>query len=58
VLQSDLKNIFGRHKTRITEDKAKKRKRKLGKKVLKMAGKVKIHPRVHEELEKGRTGGH
>ena len=31
-----------------------KRKRKLGKKVLKMAGKVKVHPEVHKELEKGR----
>jgi hypothetical protein len=39
---------------RMAEDKAKKRKRKLGKKVLKMAGKVKVHPGVHKELEKGR----
>jgi len=36
-------------------DKAKKKRRKLGKKVLKMAGKVKVHPGVYEELEKGRT---
>jgi hypothetical protein len=54
VLQFDLKNIFGRQKMGMTEDKAKKRKRKLGKKVLKMAGKVKVHPEVHKELEKGR----
>jgi len=39
---------------RKTTDKAKRRKRKLGEKVLKMAGKVKVHPGVHEELEKGR----
>jgi hypothetical protein len=43
---------------RMAEDKAKKRKRKLGEKVLKIAGKVKVHPRVYEELEKGRTGYH
>jgi len=54
VLQPDLKNIFGRQKMGMAEDKAKKRKRKLGKKVLKMAGKVKVHPEVHKELEKGR----
>ena len=41
-----------------TTDKAKKKKRELGKKVLKMAGKVKVHPGVHEELEKGRTDCH
>ncbi len=38
----------------MAESKAKKRKRKLGEKVLKMAGKVKVHPEVHKELEKGR----
>ncbi|MEW6377840.1 MAG: hypothetical protein AB1502_18875 [Thermodesulfobacteriota bacterium] len=38
----------------MAEDKAKKRKRKLGKKVLKMVGKVKVNPEVHKELEKGR----
>ena len=40
----------------MAEDKAKKRKTKLGKKVLKMAGKVKVHPEVHKELERGRMG--
>ncbi len=38
----------------MAEDKAKKRKRKLGEKVLKIAGKVKAHSEVHKELEKGR----
>jgi metal-responsive CopG/Arc/MetJ family transcriptional regulator len=31
-----------------------KRKKKLGRKVLEMAGKVKVHPEVHKELERGR----
>lgn len=38
----------------MAEDRAKKRKRKLGKKVIKMAGKLKVYPEVHKELEKGR----
>ncbi len=38
----------------MAEDKTKKTKRKLGEKILKMAGKVKVHPEVHKELEKGR----
>ena len=38
----------------MAEDKAKKRKRKLGEKILKIAGKAKVHPEVHKVLEKGR----
>ena len=54
MLQFDLKNIFGRQKMGMAEDKAKKRKRKLGEKILKIAGKAKVHPEVHKVLEKGR----
>lgn len=39
---------------RAFKEKSKKRKVRLGKKVLKMAGKVKVSPEVHKELEKGR----
>lgn len=35
-----------------------KRKRKLGRKVLEMAGKVKVSPDAHEELERGRMDFH
>jgi metal-responsive CopG/Arc/MetJ family transcriptional regulator len=35
-----------------------KRKRRLGRKVLEMAGKVRVSPDVHRELEKGRTDSH
>ena len=31
-----------------------KRKKKLGRKVLEIAGKVRVSPKVHKELEKGR----
>lgn len=31
-----------------------KRKKKLGRKVLEMAGKVKVSPDIHKELERGR----
>ncbi len=31
-----------------------KRKRKLGRKVLEIAGKVRVSPEVHKELERGR----
>jgi hypothetical protein len=43
---------------KILTDKAKKRKRRLGKKVVKMAGKVKILPGVYEELKQGRMDDH
>jgi len=33
---------------------AEKRKRRLGRKVLEMAGRVRVSPDVHRELEKGR----
>ena len=33
---------------------ATKRKKKLGRKVLEIAGKVRISPEIHKELEKGR----
>jgi metal-responsive CopG/Arc/MetJ family transcriptional regulator len=31
-----------------------KRRKKLGRKVLEMAGKVKVSPEIHKELERGR----
>lgn len=31
-----------------------KRKKKLGKRILEMAGKVKVSPDIHKELERGR----
>ena len=33
-----------------------KRKKKLGRKVLEVAGKVRVSPEVHKELERGRMG--
>jgi len=52
--ERNMKNFFAEALSYyITEN----RKKRLGRKVLEIAGKVRVSPEVHIELERGRMGG-